>query len=134
MKILYTTVISLLLLLTGYPVFGDDDYIMHDLRVFIGEWTTQCSNCTLIISSLDNASSFEIKLVDRSEFRRTITIEDIRWDGNILSFTSICEETGFTSHHKLTIENKCSLNDNITGSIEAKALWSRIQCQIQKNS
>jgi hypothetical protein len=123
-----------IILLSSLLCFSADDYVIGGPDSFKGEWSNPCTKSILIIN-VEGGSIFTINFIDKSTFKRTFDITNIKWDGEALSFTCRCIETGHTTNHIITSSNvQCKINDNITGDSKAKTTWSKKQCQILNGS
>lgn len=124
--LLFTTIISI--------NYAADDYISNsNIDSFSGSWTTKTSSCVLNISN--TGSFFTINVYDTCDNPSKVNVSNVSWDGECLKFTTKCENTKWTVHHKISLINRCSISDDMTGDTKLdNNIWRKKQCQMPSGS
>lgn len=131
----YFISIVIILLFVQLNRASDDFVLTNNLTSnFCGIWTTEASACQLIVTSI--GSYLEIKMIDTSEFERSVDISNVKVFDNKMYFTSNCKVNNCVVHHKISFINNCILVDIIDSNRTKnnKVIWRKKQCQIPNGS
>ena len=121
----YFIILSIFFLGSIINAFAADDIVL-DISVLQGVWITK-STVEMHIKTV--GSFIEIELIDTGEDPSQVIIKNINWDGEYLSFVSICPDTNYKIQHKICIISQCLLKDNISGDANISNLeWRKRKC------